>query len=643
MMTLAQRITEKFEDRRLRLNIGGVTFETLRSTLRKRPGTRLALVAERLEADESWDVENEEYFFDRHPGVFSSILHCYRTDELHTEHNLCGNIIKNELDYWGLTELDIEPCCWGHYCKFKENKETLTALDDNFTFQLDDAEKDGKPPSGWTKFKRNMWIFLEDPSSSRGAKAYAIISMFFVMMSIAVFVLETHSWFRVPKDGYEYPNATTASATYLGDNTCCCKIRTNNELPYDQSDPHPAMTYLDYLCAAFFTLEFLVRFYFAPRKLEFFKQPLNVIDILCLLPHFTSIIIQTVSPGNSTSNILRSVLALRIIRVLRIFKLMKHYTAFKILVYTIKVSTKELLLMVIFLFTGVLIFASIMFYVENDTFNNIPIGFWWALVTMTTVGYGDKVPVSEGGYFIGFMCVLCGVLTVAFTVPIVVNNFTLYYAHAQSRNQLPPQKKRELQQKLIMKNQKANEFIKKLAINVQKRRQNATGAKKGLFNKLEDMKSPRTTTSRSSKDSGIDACITPPHDSPGSNSPGFGGDKKKPPLKMTEVEIDGRVSSRIQTVSEIVPELELPGTPDTGFGAETEHISKTPQMLETEQILHGLHDYDEKKREERRRQIDMMNSRREQVKARQTPRPTAVGANKNLAPQSSPQPNQRKK
>ena len=100
----------------------------------------------------------------------------------------------------------------------------------------------------------------------------------------------------------------------------------------------------------------------------------------------------------------------------------------------------------------------------------------------------------------GSMCVLCGVLTVAFTVPIVVNNFTLYYAHAQSRNQLPPQKKRELQQKLIMKNQKATEFIKKLAINVQQRRNNKdTNGKEDEdedFNKLEDMKSPRTTTSR---------------------------------------------------------------------------------------------------------------------------------------------------
>ena len=122
---------------------------------------------------------------------------------------------------------------------------------------------------------------------------------------------------------------------------------------------------------------------------------------------------------------------------------------------------------------------------------------------MCVLSLSLQVPFTEGGYLIGSMCVLCGVLTVAFTVPIVVNNFTLYYAHAQSRNQLPPQKKRELQQKLIMKNQKATEFIKRLAINVQHRRKKKVvvggqeEADEEDFNKLEDLKSPRTTTSRS--------------------------------------------------------------------------------------------------------------------------------------------------
>ena len=160
--------------------------------------------------------------------------------------------------------------------------------------------------------------------------------------------------------------------------------------------------------------------------------------------------------------------------------------------------------MVIFLFTGVLIFASIMFYAENETFTNIPIAFWWALVTMTTVGYGDKVPRTEGGYLIGSLCVLCGVLTVAFTVPIVVNNFTLYYSHAQSRVRLPPPKREELQKKIIMKNQKAQEFIKKITLNINKKKEKE-------FNEIPS-KTPRDkekdTDACSSIDSGLEECAT---------------------------------------------------------------------------------------------------------------------------------------
>lgn len=109
-------------------------------------------------------------------------------------------------------------------------------------------------------------------------------------------------------------------------------------------------------------------------------------------------------------------------------------TGFKVLVYTIVVSFYELLLIISFLFAGVLIFASIIHYAEEETFPNIPYAIWWALVTMTTVGYGDVTPKSGMGYFIGALCVVAGILVIAFTVPVVVNNFTLYYALCKSRN-----------------------------------------------------------------------------------------------------------------------------------------------------------------------------------------------------------------
>ena len=85
-------------------------------------------------------------------------------------------------------------------------------------------------------------------------------------------------------------------------------------------------------------------------------------------------------------------------------------------------------------------FASIIHYAEQDNFPNIPIAIWWALVTMTTVGYGDKYPVGYIGYGVGCLSVICGVLVIAFTVPIVVNNFSLYYAHAKTRIKLPNRK-----------------------------------------------------------------------------------------------------------------------------------------------------------------------------------------------------------
>ena len=84
----------RVKDKRIRINVAGTSFETFSSTLERITGTRLALLSVLGETDDAWDQERNEFFFDRHPGVFASILHYYRTEELHTDQNLCGNIIQ---------------------------------------------------------------------------------------------------------------------------------------------------------------------------------------------------------------------------------------------------------------------------------------------------------------------------------------------------------------------------------------------------------------------------------------------------------------------------------------------------------------------------------------------------------------------
>ena len=277
--------------------------------------------------------------------------------------------------------------------------------------------------------------------------------MLWVATSILIFVAETHKLCQIDKvtgkpmsevlpDEDEF--VATGSPT-----SCCCDTGLKNATSFVRI-PHPVISYLDYACVAFFTLEIIIRVSFAPNFVKFWKSLLNIIDLLCLIPHWVAIIVEIINPELATTTAFKTITVLRVVRVLRIFKLMKHYSAFKILAYTIKVSTKELLLVIVFLMSGVLMFASIIHFAEENNFPNIPIGFWWALVTMTTVGYGDKYPLSYTGYVLGAVCVICGVLVIAFTVPIVVNNFSLYYQHAQSRIKVPAEKRRKARSKQFL-------------------------------------------------------------------------------------------------------------------------------------------------------------------------------------------------
>ncbi|XP_067933067.1 voltage-gated potassium channel KCNC1-like [Watersipora subatra] len=419
------------------LNVGGFQHKTLFSTLEKIPGTRLHLLARRQKQDESYNAADGEYFFDRNPKAFMAILQYYRTGELHMTKQICGNAMKKELLFWGIYETEIETCCWGDYSKFLSNREALASLDEKFTNQTAYGLDELSQMSTWKRRQAVIWNTLEYPSYSRAAKVITFLSIMVVMVSILSFICESHFWFRVLKNDTRTPAENPEEFYKLETKKERC-LSNYTALDYPSTVAVKYLDYVEWSCLTFFGIELIVRLLFCPNKCEFIKSMLNIIDVICIISQAVSTILEQLEHNLSTNavvigDILQATSLLRTMRVLRVFKLMKHYGAFKILAYTIKVSTKELLLIVIFLLSGVLVFASAVHYAEPTTFTSIPIGIWWAVVTMTTVGYGDKAPSTPSGYVFGCLATVGGVLVIAFTVPIVVNNFTLYYSHANSR------------------------------------------------------------------------------------------------------------------------------------------------------------------------------------------------------------------
>lgn len=100
-------------------------YETYKATLKKIPATRLSRLTEALA---NYDPVLNEYFFDRHPGVFAQILNYYRTGKLHYPIDVCGPLFEEELEFWGLDSNQVEPCCWSTYSVHRDTQVSGTAM-----------------------------------------------------------------------------------------------------------------------------------------------------------------------------------------------------------------------------------------------------------------------------------------------------------------------------------------------------------------------------------------------------------------------------------------------------------------------------------------------------------------------------------
>lgn len=446
---LKEEMSRGEDSEKIIINVGGTRHETYKSTLKTLPGTRLALLADPdpVSHDSDHAPPTTEFFFDRHPGIFAYVLNYYRTGKLHCPADVCGPLFEEELAFWGIDETDVEPCCWMTYRQHRDAEEALEIFEPP---DPEDSEEERDVPrrfgiedcpdrsSCGRNWQPKMWALFEDPYSSRAARVVALASLFFILVSITNFCLETHEAFN------EIHN-TTEQIT-----------RDNVTIEHRRTEivTNPALFVVEGVCVVWFTFEFMVRIICCPNKIVFIKNTLNIIDFVAILPFYLEMGLKGLS-SKAASDVLGFLRVVRFVRILRIFKLTRHFVGLRVLGHTLRASVNEFLLLIIFLALGVLIFATMIYYAErigaspddptgaNHThFKNIPISFWWAVVTMTTLGYGDMYPQTWLGMMVGALCALAGVLTIAMPVPVIVNNFGMYYSLAMAKQKLPKKKKK---------------------------------------------------------------------------------------------------------------------------------------------------------------------------------------------------------
>lgn len=172
---------------------------------------------------------------------------------------------------------------------------------------------------------------------------------------------------------------------------------------------------MEWVVTIFFTVEYLLRIALVKKPWKYIFSFYGIVDLLAILPAF-------LSPFFANTQYLVTIRALRLLRIFRILKMAKYILEGEILVKAIIASRRKLTVFIFAVLTVVMITGSILYVVEgtaNSGFTSIPRSIYWAIVTVTTVGYGDISPVTPFGQFLSSVLMIIGYAVIAVPTGIV--------------------------------------------------------------------------------------------------------------------------------------------------------------------------------------------------------------------------------
>lgn len=177
------------------------------------------------------------------------------------------------------------------------------------------------------------------------------------------------------------------------------------------SDEYPLFFYYaEWVFTIFFTIEYILRIAVSHKPMKYVFSSWGIIDLLAILPTYLAL-----APFISSYTAIRAIRALRLLRVFRILKLNRFTSESQALFHSLKASFYKIIVFFFFVLMIVTLTGTLMYVIEGgqNGFKSIPDSIYWAIVTTTTVGYGDITPATELGKILSSLMMITGYVIIA--------------------------------------------------------------------------------------------------------------------------------------------------------------------------------------------------------------------------------------
>lgn len=201
-----------------------------------------------------------------------------------------------------------------------------------------------------------------------------------------------------------------------------------DSIPEYQAQYHELFWQLEWGFTIFFTIEYALRIWCSPNRKRYIISGFGIVDFLAILPTYIALIV----PDAASLLIIR---LLRILRIFRVLRLLQFLREANVLARSLRNSRRKIFVFFSLMLVLTTIFGCVMYVIEGpqNGFNTIPMSIYWAIVTITTVGYGDVVPHTALGQSIASLGMLTGYAIIAVPTGIITAELALEINREKSR------------------------------------------------------------------------------------------------------------------------------------------------------------------------------------------------------------------